>query len=49
MEREFNLQYYMNLSIRDQRRMDVRMLDWHYERLFEQKRSEKEDRGNNAG
>lgn len=44
MEREFNLQYHMNLSVADQRKMDVRMLSWHHDRLFEQKKSEKENR-----
>ena len=42
MEREFSLLYYMGFSISDQRQMDVRMLNWHYDRLFEQRKSEKE-------
>jgi len=32
----------MGFSISDQRQMDVRMLNWHYDRLFEQRKSEKE-------
>ena len=43
LEREFNLSYYMNFSILDQRRTDLFMLNWHYNRLVEQKRREKKD------
>jgi len=36
----------MNFGIMDQRKTDVKMLDRYYERLFEQKRSEKENKEN---
>jgi hypothetical protein len=43
MEREFNLLYYMKFGVTDQRNMDAKMLGWHYDRLFEQRRLEKEE------
>jgi hypothetical protein len=42
MEREFDLQYHMGFNIAEQRNMDVRILNWHYSKLVEQRRSEKE-------
>ena len=42
MEREFNLSYFMNFGVQDQRRTDTLMLEWHYSRLYEQLRREEE-------
>jgi len=46
LEREFNLAYYMHFSVMDQRRTDSFILDWHYSRLNEQLRREKDGSSN---
>ena len=46
LEIQFNLLYYLHLSISDFDNTDLKDLDWMYNRLVKQKRDEKENAQN---